>query len=435
MKNPGTGSPALWMWVTAFVCAAGIWLFAQRVLIPFQVVDAAAHQRPRGNLSDLYPRWLGARELLLHKRNPYSPDVTREIQAGYYGRVLDPVRPNDPKDQEAFAYPVYIVFYLAPVVDLPFAVVKQAFLWLLVVMTLASALIWMRVLHWPESGGMQALVLVLTLGSLPAMQGLKLQQMTLLVASLLAIAILLLLKDRQVIAGVLLAAASIKPQVAVLPLLWLAIWTFGDIRRRYRWAVAFAAVMAVQIAAAEYYVPHWIPRFWQAIREYREYTGAMPVAEVFTGTILGRIVEVLAFVLLIGACWRARPHPASSSTFAVTTSMVLALTVLLIPTDSVYNQVLLMPALLLLVRDRRAIWDRGMGSRLFLGIVAVLVVWPWISSVGLVVLSLVLPSDTIQGAWAVPFWTVVPTPLGVAALMLAHAARGIFADSVVAATS
>jgi len=94
-----------------------------------------------------------------------------------------------------------------------------------------------------------------------------------------------------------------------------------------------------------------------------------------------------------------------------------------------------MPALLLLVRDRRAIWDRGMGSRLFLGIVAVLVVWPWISSVGLVVLSLVLPSDTIQGAWAVPFWTVVPTPLGVAALMLAHAARGIFADSVVAATS
>ena len=41
--------------------AAGMWLYFERVLVPYQVMEAARHGTPRGNLSDLYPRWLGAR--------------------------------------------------------------------------------------------------------------------------------------------------------------------------------------------------------------------------------------------------------------------------------------------------------------------------------------------------------------------------------------
>jgi len=64
-------------------------------------IEGARLERPRGNLSDLYPRWLGARELLLHGRDPYSPEITREIQRGYYGRELDSSRPNDPGTKAA----------------------------------------------------------------------------------------------------------------------------------------------------------------------------------------------------------------------------------------------------------------------------------------------------------------------------------------------
>src|SRR5205085_5192608 len=107
--------------------SASMWFYFQRVLIAFQTADAAARNRPRGNLSDLYPRWLGARELILHGRDPYGADVTREIQEGYYGRQLDATRPNDPKDQQGFAYPVYVVFLLAPTVWLPFSAVQAGF--------------------------------------------------------------------------------------------------------------------------------------------------------------------------------------------------------------------------------------------------------------------------------------------------------------------
>jgi hypothetical protein len=72
--------------VLAAVAAASMWFYVDRILVGYQVADAAAHERPRGNLSDLYPRWLGARELLLHQRNPYGDDIAIEIQKGYYRR-------------------------------------------------------------------------------------------------------------------------------------------------------------------------------------------------------------------------------------------------------------------------------------------------------------------------------------------------------------
>src|SRR5205085_6307403 len=108
---------------TAMLVCAGMWLYVDRVLIAHQKAESASLGIPRGNLSDLYPRWLGSRELLLHHRDPYSPEITREIQLGYYGRQLDPNRSNDPKDLQGFAYPVYVAFLLAPTVTSPFHVV------------------------------------------------------------------------------------------------------------------------------------------------------------------------------------------------------------------------------------------------------------------------------------------------------------------------
>ena len=132
----------------ALVAAASMWFYVDRILVGFQVADAAARERPRGNLSDLYPRWLGARELLLHHRNPYGDDITIEIQKGYYGRALDPARPNDPKDQQGFAYPVYVVFLLAPFVGFPFHTVQFVFYSALIALTAASVWMWLRVLRW-----------------------------------------------------------------------------------------------------------------------------------------------------------------------------------------------------------------------------------------------------------------------------------------------
>lgn len=417
-----------WKWLLlSIVCAAGVWLYAQRVLVGYQIADALAHDKPRGNLSDLYPRWLGARELLLHGRDPYSSAVTREIQKGYYGRALDSARPGDPKDQQGFAYPVYVVFYLAPTVRLPFAAVQRGFFWVLLGLTVATVPLWLRMLRWPLPLWAQVSVVVLTVGSLGVMQGLKLQQITLLVVALVAIAMALLAADCAIAAGILLALATVKPQLVGLLLLWLAIWTVGDWRRRYRWAASFLLTVGVMSAAAEFWLPHWIARFLQAVREYRSYTDAVSVMDKMVPAPWGLLLRILAAAATVHVGWQNRKFGKETHPFAATASLVLAVTVILIPTYALYNQIMLLPAVLLLARERQAIWHRSFAARGLLILVAVLLFWPWLASAVLAGLSFLLPPEVVQTAWAVPGWTALSLPVGVAALMLAHAYQRSFA--------
>ena len=404
----------------SILCAVGMWTYVDRVLIPHQISDAAAHDRPRGNLSDLYPRWLGARELLLHGRDPYSAEVTREIQTGYYGRPLDSSRPADPTDQQAFAYPAYVVFYLAPTVRLHFGIVQRAFFWILVGITAASVFLWLRLLGWTVAPSVQAAMVVLSLSSLPVLQGLKLQQFSLFVAAMCAASMALLAAGCLIPAGILLALVTIKPQLVLPLLLWLGLWSLGDLRRRYRLAASFLIVMVVLCAAAEWFLPHWIARFWHAAGAYLQYTQAVPVLEAVVPYPWGRLLVVLFAGTVAVVCFKQRREPENTDAFRSSICLVMALTVLTVPTFSLYNQALLLPAILLIARDRRMIWGRNLVSRALLIAVTVLLAWPWFCCTALAALSFVLSQETVERAWAAPLWTVPQIPLGVAALMLVH---------------
>src|SRR6266542_2277430 len=203
-----------------FVCA-GMWIYVDRVLIAHQEAEARLRGTPRGNLSDLYPSWLASRELLLNHRDPYSPEITVEIQAGYYGRPIDPARPDDPKNQQAFAYPVYVAFLLAPTARLPFGEVQAVFRWLLAGLTALSVLLWIRVIGLRLSWVPATVVVLLVFDTFPVVQGIKLQQLSLLVAALLAGCIFFVVKGKHTLAGILLALAMTKPQLTVLLAAWL----------------------------------------------------------------------------------------------------------------------------------------------------------------------------------------------------------------------
>jgi hypothetical protein len=256
------------------------------------------------------------------------------------------------------------------------------------------------------------------IGSLPVMQGVKLQQMTLLVTALVAVVVALLASDYPVPAGIALALATIKPQLVWLLLLWLMIWTVADLRRRYRWGVSFLLSMAVLWAGSEWFLPHWLPRFLRAIYEYRSFTGEKSVMDNLIKPSWSRILEVLAITFAIIAAWKARREPAGTNAFALILCTVLAVTVLVVPTYGPYNQVLLIPALLTLIKERQTLWRRSVGSRVLFGTTIGLVVWQWIAFIALAILSFILPPLTVERGWAIPFWTVLQIPIGVAALML-----------------
>lgn len=291
----------------ALVMAASMWFYVQRVMIGHQLDLAARRGIPRGNLSDLYPRWLGARELLLHHRDPYSTDVTREIQAGYYGRPLDAGRPNDPKDQAAFAYPVYVAFLLAPTLGLPFEIVRLGFGWFLVILTGVSVWLWFGILNWRAKPTVVTIAICLTLGSFQVIQGIKLQQLSLLVAGLIAVSAWLVAEDRFTLAGALLGLATIKPQLVLPFLAWLMIWAVGDWARRKKLVLAFGVTMILLLAASEIVLPGWFRRFLDAVSAYRAYNaGAESILSTFLSSRLGGALTWLILLALAAFAWRLR---------------------------------------------------------------------------------------------------------------------------------
>jgi len=416
----------------AVIVAASMWFYVIGVLRARQVAEAESKQIPRGNLSDLYPRWLGARELLLHRRNPYSREVTLEIQEGYYGRRLDPARPNDPKDQQAFSYPVYVVFLLAPLVGLPFQAVLVGFYWLLVLLTVATVWWWLQVLRWKLPLVSGAACAILTLGSFPAVQGIKLQQLSLLVAALLAGSAACVASGFLFCGGALLALATIKPQLAWPLVAWFGLWALSDWRARRRLAFGFGLVMALLLAGAEIVLPRWWLIFVEALRQYHQYTQNQSVIEVMlrnwipglaggsAGSISAQILAAIAVLACGTLLWKLRRMPADAPEFGRATALVFALTVLIVPMYAPYNQVLLLPAILLLVRERAAWMSRSLIARSAYLIGAFVLAWQWLASLTLSAGYFAISRPWALERWTWPFFTTFALPVWVFVLIAFH---------------
>jgi len=403
----------------AALAAASMWIYANRILKAQQIAEAAAHDRPRGNLSDLYPRWLGARELLLHRRNPYHSDITREIQIGYYGRPIDPNRPNDPKDQQAFAYPLYVVFVLAPTVGLPFLIVQPGFFWLLVALTAASVPLWLRAMGWRWSITAQLVWMLLALGCFPAVQGLKLQQLTLLVAALVAASMMAIVERHFLEAGILLALASIKPQLVLLLAAWLLIWVLGKWGERRNLFWSFLISMAVLFTASEILLPGWIRDFRAASAAYFRYTGGgRSVLDVLLTPLWGRSLSVIFVSIAFVVLWRLRGADERTPEFQWSLAFVLATTLLVMPTFAPYNQLFLLPGAMIVVHGIGRLQQESAVSRFLLVLAGIAVIWPWFAAAALVIAAQFLPTGTVQRGWAMPLYTSTVIPIAIASLLL-----------------
>jgi Glycosyltransferase family 87 len=404
--------------VVSLVLAIVMWLFVQSVFIPHQLQEAAATNRPRGLLSDLYPRWYGARELLLHHRDPYGPDITLEIERGYYGRELNSALPGDPKDKQAFAYPIFVVFFLAPTLSQPFGKVQTGFYWLLIGLTVLSIPLWASLAQMRMTFLLTIAIILIVIGSFQFIQGLKLQQLTLLVAPLLAIALALLMRGQLLTAGAILAIALIKPQLSLPLAAWLLVWTVGDFKRRWRLAAGFLLATSILMAGSEVILSGWLTKFYLAVLDYRRYTGGESIPVMFLGRSLGALLEGM----LIGCClvlsWRLRKHEGTSREFAAMAALILSVTVVIIPMVALYNQVLLLLPMFVIWRARAVLWAPGKTSRTLLATAGAWCAWPWIGALLVLIAKTFEPSWALRSAWSVPLSSMLGFPLLVTMVIL-----------------
>jgi hypothetical protein len=389
---------------------AGLWYWAIVIFAPANTASAQQQNRPIGNNSDLYARWYGTRELLVHHRDPYSRDITREVQAGFYGRPLDSRNAADPTAQEGFNYPVFTVFLVAPFAGLRFAAAQTLFRWLLVFAAAGSVPAWMKALGIPLRSRLVLVGMVLTAGTFASVMEFYQQNLAALVIFLLAVAMASVARGWLTLAGFLLALSTIKPEIAGLMVLWCLFWTAGHWKKRYPLLASFSATLATLMVAAEIALPHWIGRFLDAIREYQISDADLPLSEVLLSRFAGRLVSFSLICLLMVLFWRWKASEADSEDFQRGIAWAAAVTLFVVPKLAAYNHFLLVPALLVLIVHWQDILNAGLITRSLAKAAFASQLWQWIAALGLTLCSLAGSRRFAHSAAVAPLYTLLALP-------------------------
>jgi hypothetical protein len=370
MAAQRTSGRALDGWRQIFLAAVllllawGMIYYYFGVLLPIRNKTALGAWDTGGYQSDLYPRWLGARELLLHHRNPYSREMTEEIERGFYGRPIDPAMRRE-VDPEAFAYPVCVTFLLAPLLPLRFEVAQPVFTAILLFVTVVSFPLWIRGLKLSLGWRGAVVGFAAMMSSYMVIEGLRLDQITLLVSFFLAASVAAIESGYSLAAGILLGLSLVKPQLSCLFIAFVLTWSLGHWKVRKKVPIGFAATSALLLVGSELILPGWFKLWREAIDDYLNWHRGSLLS-----TLLGPHVAPATMGILLLLCavlfWRFRSGDAGSAGFNFAVVFAFAATSLVLPNaggGSFYNQILLLPAVLWLCTSGRALTSDYMPAR------------------------------------------------------------------------
>jgi hypothetical protein len=399
-------------WLLLSLLASGIsGLYMYKILLPWEYFIDVERGRLIAQMGDLYPRWVGTRELLLNGRNPYGPEVSHEIQTAFYGHPVVQTYGDprvDPIDEQRFAYPVYIVFLLAPTVPMNFSHLNNWAPVIFAFFTAISVLVWLDVLRYRPPKLLTAAIVLFVVSSPQIAQGLRLRQLGLMVAFLLVLGAWLVARNHLALAGVILAISTVKPQMVVLPLIWFLFWSISAWKKRWPLLAGFGVTITALAGLGAWLLPEWPRDFVDGIIAYRKYFPKPSLLSLALGEWVGALASAVVLASIFFIAWRNQKANANSPKFIQTLALFfIAADVVLPPLLTPFNQVLLLLPILMLVRD----WTTlpRVGRSLFAATLA----WPSLCSFALLWLHPrldstrripLLPSASVM---LIPFLTLI----------------------------
>jgi Glycosyltransferase family 87 len=341
------------VWFVLSLMSCGIsWMYRHKILTPWEHYVNLQRGELKAQMGDLYPRWVGTRELLLHGRNPYGEDVSHEIQMGFYGHTIQQSY-DKPRviDEQRFAYPVYVVLFLAPAIGTDFAYVQIGATLVLGSLTAVGVCLWMRVLNWRPPPLLAISIALFVLSSPQIAQGLRLQQFGLLVGFLLALATWCVTRGYYSAAGALVALSTIKPQMVMLCIVWFLLWSVGNWSKRWPLVAGFGASLTLLVGFGEFLVPGWIGYFVAGLNAYRKYVPALSPIRVALGDWVGGALSILGVIVLFAFAWRHRTTAADSHEFLRILSFFCIVSILIFPLLPPFNQILVLLPVMMIIRE------------------------------------------------------------------------------------
>jgi hypothetical protein len=321
----------------------------------------------QGTHFDYYMVWMGANEFW-KGGIPYTDQIAKQIQIGILGH---PAAPNE--IQYYFPYPAYMALLIFPFPLLPFVwsvtgwLVLQQILLVGVLMLMWQALDWKLTLR-----GAFALAVAMVVFRYVWIE-LVLAQTSIVVLFLIALALYASRRGHERWAAFTLAAATIKPQLAFLPILgWLATMAA---RRQLHAPIVFFASLLVLFVLPFFFVRDWLAGFVSTLTLYPGYSRAdsplthlaflLPAGPAWAITAAG---GAFGLGYLLWVAWRKQNQ-------TMVQSLSILLTLLLIPLPFVYDICLVL--LPWLVCCHALAKKRGWNTRALLALLGAMPILSW----------------------------------------------------------
>jgi hypothetical protein len=284
-----------------------------------------------------------------------------------------------------------------PLAGLHFAAARVLLALVFPLLLALAVLLWVRSFGLRTSPYGLAILIILTLFSYPGLEAVFALQWGLLVQFLLAASLAAMGKNRAWSAGCWLALATIKPQLIVLLVFYLLLWTLADWRGRRGFGYGFLGGAALLATSALLISPHWIFEWLHVLSGYRKYTYP-PLARDLWGPHGGLALTGGLLIAALALAWRMRHVSAASGEFALTVSLLLAISVVtLLPSDAVYDHLLLLPGIVFLLRFWRRLVLANRTFRIVLALAIAALAWPGIAAMAVIAMRLAHP----LAGWAI----------------------------------
>lgn len=369
------------------------------------------HQNPEK--SDFISRWAGARIFITQGVSPYSSQASREMQELAYGWEDGPG-----VDDLQYMYPFYAVFIYAPfalIGDLEWA--RAVWMTALEVGVLLIGVVGLYLSRWKIPKLLSVVLIVFAVTWFYSVQAVMDGNVAIFCVLAISACLLAIRYDMDVLAGFLLAIASIKPQMVILFILFVLIWAVSHRRWLIIWSF-FGSVLLL-FALAILLLPDWIMQYLRQILPYiKDFQFTTP-GSIFSDTLpgIGRQMGWALtgiMVLLLFLEWRAALGK-DFHWFLWTANLTLVVTILVGIPSSIFNFVVLLPVLIFVLVTVGGRWGRS-GRVLMIMSMVIL----WISFWGIYlynrsngipltdqhILYLVLPLLAIIGLYWVRWWSI-----------------------------
>lgn len=353
---------------------------------------------------DFYTVWKAAQALFLFHRDPYSQQVTQEIQQGIYGHAL-----TTPQGEYLFVYPLPFLLLIFPIAWLPFTSALAWWLAFLQIGSIVVLILFLNHYHLGQRPLTRALYILWALLLYPSMVAFWVGQPAILVFLLFGLAWYAFIHHQDWLVGICLGLTLIKFYVIVLPLCFFLLYALS--RRRLKVLVGWAGVSVGLLAASFLVWPTWVPGFLMNAGLWTNQTEALShdvsALQLFTdaaGAPLSTILMVGAAIILglvaLKLCVQALKGEQDQFEFALVITLLFQAFIL--PHQHAPNQMLLIiPGLYVLkhLKDRQAyvfFWLFATGTCII----------PWL-------IRLLIPNP-----YAGDEWIIVPIPLLLTAALL-----------------